>query len=307
MLTAGIKGTVGVKTRETQQQFDNTIENLTQSSESVDDMFNSLKDRVGEVLSGFKSLCDALDQAQFKMNGLQPAKQRKDELTTTGNQNQNQNTSLINQGVKGINTAESTALSVINGDLGGSIARAIKSAGTNIFSMGQSAQNEDMGSLVKFLGGAGIAIGATAMVGNALSKKYEEKLPTIDNLLTNFGGPVNRRTGGLNATVGQDLFSMIVGANEGTGLNNIDFANLVSSTGKNGITDIGRAIGIAKTGVNWSRFTGTDSSQAIDFMGMVERMGGMVVMQFLLRMPPQEHQDLKKSVWRIFRWSSISN
>lgn len=253
----------------------NNSENGDNSTSVLDESFNALGYEVKNVLTSFKSLCDVLDDTQKKLYNQSTQnnyeKKRKDELVPSNNiQSKKENDNVS----KPIGTVESTALSVINGNLSGAFTQAVKNAGVSMYGIGRNAQDGSMLEALKYLGPAVMVAGTGLAIGNALSKKYEEKLPDIDDLLTVFGGNTADRTASQNASLGQYLFDMSASYNQDTGLSNTEFMKLISSTGKWGITNFDTAANIAKQGQMWSRFTGVDNSQAIDFMGMIERYGG---------------------------------
>lgn len=130
----------------------------------------------------------------------------------------------------------------------------------------------------KLLAGLGVGAIVSALAAGTIKElegNYEDALPSIDTVLTNFGGDgANLRSADVNSAYGIALWTELTNKNKGTGLSNEDFVSLVGNLGSYGINDITRAGDIAAQSAKWSRYTGVDSSTALNFAGLVERYGG---------------------------------
>lgn len=165
----------------------------------------------------------------------------------------------------------------LRGDVGGFAINGLNNIGTAALNANTLAKLGG-GTPSKLLAGLGIgAIVAALAAGTVkqLEGNYEDALPGIDTVLSNFGGDAAATRGAKgNANYGLSLWTDLVSKNRGTGLSNDEFVSLVGNLGAYGINDVSRAGDIAAQSSKWSRYTGVDSSSALNFAGLIERYGG---------------------------------
>lgn len=256
----------------------------TESANQLNESFGDLQDQMKNVLESFKALCIQMDKTASTA-GVDWTKPRKDgnaNLPTVSNGN-----AVTNQvkGVVGVvDNASNMVTTVANGNIGGAVISGVNTTGSAILQGASKAGLAGMGGLAAGLGIAGgvlLAGGAALKGGNALSEKYEDALPGLEKLLTNYGFNVSGNSRQVNAAQALSLRKKTLEASLGTGMEYENFIGLTNSLGQYGINNIDVATGIARQSALLGAYTNTDASKIASFGGLMQRYGadGSVAIQ----------------------------
>lgn len=255
------------------QPQNNLIQNANikqvENSNKVGDSLNNLNDQLKDVIESFQSLSQTVQNNNLVNTTSIQDKERKDASSPQKN---------AVKGVNGVVGAEQRITSTINqlsnGDIAGAAISTVNNTGKDMMNLGDTVNGMGAGGLSKVLTGLGVGglvIGGAAAGLNALSKNYERELPTIDELLSTFGGDIQS---GNNSRKGMNLWNQVVEKNRGTGIDNETFLQLTNSLGNYGINNIDRASDLAASSAKWASYTNGDARTFSNFAGMIERYGG---------------------------------
>ena len=259
-----------------EQEFQQKIENTSETMDNFDDVMSKLKDSFKDVLGSIKALAGDLDNLDQKLPAALQKARKDDPKGTTKDLAEYKKD--VN-GVVGVAGQATNAIGFLaNGNVGGLLSSGMQYVSNQQMNKSKLASDEGDADLAKKLligGGIAAIAGLTIKGADTLANKYQDALPGMDSLNQMFGGDnINNLTAKQNSENALRMRDRASDAAKGTGLTNEDFVQLATSLGAYGVNDESRAFSIARSAGNWSRYTGAESSQIANFAGLMERYGG---------------------------------
>ena len=249
--------------------------------QNVNNSYGLMDKELRNIIDSFRRFREILDKAELMpkpySGGHEPVDPNPENLPGTekaGEEDKKQGKNFnVAGGVIGASQGFSDAArSVAGGDPWSAGLGGLNRIGQGAMKAGTAADGTM--SVLGMLGVAGVAAALIGGGANAIANQYENALPGIDALLTAFGGEgVNGANARINAGSGLALRGTAATMSKGTGLDTDTFISYMSRLSGHGVTDVTRAGALTNAAAGWSRYSGADMNQVLDFMGFAERHG----------------------------------